>query len=312
MAMDRRKFIRTTALSTGLAVAGGLASASCGLQGKKDASAAAGSSKAKDVKLNISFQENTAPGESLSEKFDFMEKLGVTGFEPWGGGLYDRVTSIQDALKGRNIKISAVCAGFEGWLLADDDAIKQKCIDSSKRIIEAAGALGAAGMILVPAFNSQKSWPHTLETRERLVNELRELAQFAEQHKTSLILEPLNRREAFYLRLVSDAAAICKDVDSKGIACMGDFWHMTWEETSDYGAFLSGGKYLNHVHIASRKRRRMPGEDGEADNYIDGFNALKAMDYQGFISFECGTEEDRNVVVPAAVDLIKKQWEMDC
>ncbi|HCM22338.1 MAG TPA: sugar phosphate isomerase, partial [Porphyromonadaceae bacterium] len=43
-----------------------------------------------------------------------------------------------------------------------------------------------------------------------------------------------------------------------------DFWHMTWEETSDAGAFLSAGRYLEHVHIASRKRRSMPGEDGEA------------------------------------------------
>jgi sugar phosphate isomerase/epimerase len=89
---------------------------------------------------------------------------------------------------------------------------------------------------------------------------------------------------------------------------MGDFWHMTSEETSDGGAFLSGGKYLKHVHVASRKRRRMPGEDGEADNYIDGFKALKTMEYQGFVSFECGTEADRNVVVPAAVDLLKEQW----
>ena len=307
--MNRRNFIRTTALGTGLAVAGGLVANSCKPKGKKDTQGAAVSPSGKDVTLNISFQENTPPGESLNEKFDFMEKLGVTGFEPWGGGLYDRVQSIQDSLKGRNIKISAVCAGFEGWLLADDPEIKQKCIDTSKKIIEAAGALGAAGMVLVPAFNSQKSYPHTPETRERLVNDLKELGEFAVRHNTSVILEPLNRREAFYLRLVSDAAAICRDVDSPGVACMGDFWHMTREETSDHGAFLSGGKYLNHVHVASRKRRRMPGEDGEADNYIDGFKALKTMEYQGFVSFECGTEDDRNVVVPAAVNLLKEQWD---
>ena len=36
------------------------------------------------------------------------------------------------------------------------------------------------------------------------------------------------------------------------------------------GAFISGGEYLQHVHVASRKRRSMPGEDGDADNYING------------------------------------------
>ncbi len=55
----------------------------------------------------------------------------------------------------------------------------------------------------------------------------------------------------------------------------GDFWHMTWEENSDKGAFISAGEHLQHVHVASRKRRSMPGEDGEADNYVDGFNGLR-------------------------------------
>ena len=91
---------------------------------------------------------------------------------------------------------------------------------------------------------------------------------------------------------------------------MGDFWHMTLEETSDYAAFLSAGKYLKHVHVASRGRRSMPGEDGEADNYIDGFRALKEMNYQYYVSFECGTRGERTETVPAAVKLLREQWEM--
>jgi sugar phosphate isomerase/epimerase len=89
---------------------------------------------------------------------------------------------------------------------------------------------------------------------------------------------------------------------------MGDCWHMTSEETSDMGAFISAGKYLQHVHVASRKRRSMPGEDGDADNYIDGFKALKMLNYQHYVSFECGCQGDRNVVLPAAVKLLREQW----
>ena len=90
---------------------------------------------------------------------------------------------------------------------------------------------------------------------------------------------------------------------------MGDFWHMTWEETSDMGAFISAGDYLQHVHVASRKCRSMPGEDGEADNYVDGFKGLKMLGYDKYVSFECGCQGDRNIVVPAAVELLRKQWE---
>jgi sugar phosphate isomerase/epimerase len=80
------------------------------------------------------------------------------------------------------------------------------------------------------------------------------------------------------------------------------------EETNDYAALLSAGEYLQHVHVASRGRRSMPGEDGEKDNYIDGFRALKEMNYPYYVSFECGCQGDRNVVLPAAVELLREQW----
>ena len=41
--------------------------------------------------LKLSFQEGIAPGESLNEKLDFMEKLGVVGFED----VYKRQGEIQ-------------------------------------------------------------------------------------------------------------------------------------------------------------------------------------------------------------------------
>lgn len=299
---NRRDFIKKVVVGSTLASVGGLF--------LLPVTSHAAKKKSKKLALNISFQEGIPVGNSLSEKFDYMEKLGVTGFEPGGGGLAGRVKEIQDALRNRNIKVSAICAGFGGWLLADDPATKKRCIDSSKEILAAAGELGSVGMILVPAFNNQKSFPHTAETRERLVNDLKELGAYAHRHGTSIILEPLNRREAFYLRMVADAASICRDVDSPGVTCMGDFWHMTWEETSDKGAILSGGEYLSHMHIASRKRRIMPGEDGEADNYISGFQGLKELGYKGFVSFECGTVGKREETVPAAVQLMKKQWDM--
>jgi len=91
---------------------------------------------------------------------------------------------------------------------------------------------------------------------------------------------------------------------------MGDFWHMK-EETSDYAAFMAAGKYLQHVHIASRGERKTPGEDGELDNYVEGFRALKELAYPYYVSFECGLKsKDRAATVTAAVELLRRQWEM--
>lgn len=300
--MDRRSFLGSAA--AGIAGAAVL-STPAGLL----TSCATGTSRKSSPELKLSFQEGTAPGESLNEKFDYMEKLGIVGFEPHGKQLLKRAEEFRQALNGRNIKVSAICAGFDGFILAEDPAVKALFDSSMRELIAAAGEIGSTGVIMVPAFNGQKPcMPHTMETRDYLCEQLHELGEYALKHNTTVILEPLNRREAFYLRLVSDAAAICRDADSEGVRCMGDFWHMQ-EETSDYAAFISAGKYLQHVHVASRGQRRMPGEDGQLDNYIDGMRALKELDYQNYISFECGTDADREIVVPAAVELLRRQWE---
>ncbi len=302
MTIDRRKFIQTTLAGTAALAIGGsnsVASASP----KKDKP----SGKAK---LNISFQEGTAPGASLKEKFDFMEAHGVVGFEPHGKPLLARKQEFKDALKGRNIKMSAVCAGFDGFILSTDPAIRKKCRDTMAELIIAAGEFGSTGVIIVPAFNNQVPvMPHTQATRDFLCEQFDEMGTLAQKHGTTVILEPLNRKEAFYLRLVADAASICRDIANPGVTCLGDFWHMTWEETCDMAAFLAAGKHLQHVHMASRKRRSMPGEDGEADNYVKGFKGLKMLGYDKYVSFECGCQGERAVVVPAALELLRKQWE---
>ncbi|MDR2921406.1 MAG: TIM barrel protein [Tannerella sp.] len=312
MALNRRNFLKTSLSGVAATTMGGTALAACSsgttsTDNNKDSKACCANSKAE---LKLSFQEGTAPGKDLNEKFDYFEKLGIVGFEPGGRGLAGRVNEIKEALKGRNIKVSAICAGFEGFMLSTEEAVRNQCRDTMREIITAAGEIGSTGVIIVPAFNSQKPvMSHTQETRDFLCKWFDELGTFAVEHGTTVILEPLNRKEAFYLRQVADAASICRDINNPGVTCLGDFWHMTWEETCDMGAFLSAGKYLQHVHMASRKRRSMPGEDGDADNYISGFKGLKMLGYDKYVSFECGCQGEREVVVPAAVELLRKQWE---
>ena len=298
MNTDRRNFIKTSAIAMGMMGFGTLANSCCG-----------SGNTAKKVPLNLSFQEGIVPGSNLNEKLDYMEKLGIVGLEIGGRNLANRVNDIQQALNGRNIKVSVICAGFQGWLIAEDEAERKKCMETSKEIIAAGAELGALGMILVPGFTGQQPSLPMPQSRELLIEQLKELGEFAVKHNTTVILEPLNRRETWYLRLVADATAMAKDTGSPGIVVMGDFWHMTWEEPCDYGAFITAGKYLKHVHVASRADRKMPGEDGEADNYIDGFRALKEINYPHYVSFECGTRGERTETVPAAVNLLREQWE---
>lgn len=302
MTLDRRRFIKTTLAGSAVLAVGGCNSFASG-EPKAD-------NAIRNAKLNISFQESTAPGANLREKFDFMEEHNVVGFEPHGKPLLERKEEFRDALVGRNIKVSAVCAGFDGFIISTDPEIRKLCRDTMAELIIAAGEFESVGVIIVPAFNNQVPvMPHTQETRDFLCEQFDEMGTLAQKYGTTVILEPLNRRETFYLRQVADAASICRDINNPGVKCLGDLWHMTWEETSDMGAFISAGEYLQHVHIASRERRSVPGEDGAADNYIDGFKGLKMIGYDKYVSFECGIQGEREIVVPAALELMRKQWD---
>ena len=294
--MQRRDFLKMSALA---GIAAGLAPV---------AKAFEIPNPAKQAELKISLQEGVAPGKSLNEKLDFMEANGVVGLEVGGGNLGNRVDELNNALKNRKIKMSAICAGFKGVPMSHDPAVRREAINSIKEIVTAAGAIGSVGVIFVPAFNGQTQLGNKAGREILLKEVLPELGDHAAKCGTHVILEPLNRGECFFLRQVADAAAICRDANNPGVKLMGDFWHMTWEETSDFAAFVAGAKWLEHVHIASRAHRRTPGEDGEKDNYVDGFRGLKAIGYQNYISFECGCDGPREATVANACKLIREQW----
>lgn len=304
MTIRRRTFLGTAA-ATGIAAAVG--------HGDREAVAAAAGppiTPQRPAKLKLSSQERVMAGDSLDEKLDIMQQLGFVGLELSGRGLADRVETVQKALRGRDIKVSAICAGFDGWLISDQPATRQKAVDSMKEILTAAGALGSTGLIIVPAFNRQESLPYR-QARKVLVELLQGLGDHAAQAGTRILLEPLNRRECYFLRLLADAAAIARDVGSPGVAMMGDFWHMTWEETSDLGAFISAGDHLHHVHLASRKTRKIPTMD-PGDNYVLGLKGLHWIGYQDYISLECSGPRDkseRKKVIAACVKLMQDQWE---
>ncbi len=256
--------------------------------------------------LRLCSQLGVIPGESLEEKLDNMKKWEFEAVELYRDAV-DNVEKYQKAIDNSGLKMAAICWGSDnGDLVSEDPAKRPGSFERVKQALEAAGALASVGVVYVPAFNGQTELCNR-EIRSILVDALPKLGEIAVANNTTLILEPLNRREAFFLRQLADAASICRDCESEGVRMMGDFYHMTFEETSDMGAFISGGKYLQHVHLGSRSTNRiLPGQDG--GDFTDGFRGLKMIGYDKFCSFECGCRGDRNVEVPKSMQFLKEQW----
>jgi len=179
VSISRREFL------AGGAVAG------AGLMAGLPAGAATQNREPKAV-LKISSQEGVIPGRDLPEKLAKMDAWGIEGLEVGGGGLPGRVTEIQNALKNSNVRVSAICAGFRGVPISHDEAVRREFVSSAKEILAAAGELGSTGLIVVPAFNGQTELGH-VEGRKVLVDLLPEVGEFAVQHGTRILLEPLNR-----------------------------------------------------------------------------------------------------------------------
>ena len=256
------------------------------------------------AKLRICSREGCIPGKTLKEKVDNLQKWGAAAVELNGGNLAGRKKEITDALKGTTIKVGAICGGYSGVLISPDKTERDKAISTLKETLTAATEWGAAGVIAVPAFNHHKQLVGK-EARAALIESLKPIGEHGAKVGVPVMLEPLNRKEAYFLRQLADAASICRDVGNPGAAMMGDFYHMYFEETSDQGAFMSGGKYLRHVHLGSIKRK-LPGQD--ARSFVDGFRGLKRIGYQGCVSLECGCIGKKEVEIPKSFRFLEKQW----
>ena len=309
--MNRRSFLKCSALGVGGSVLAALPVRAGGADGLPELKA-----PETPAELHCGCQQMLVPGKSFAERYDFLEANGYDRVEINGGNwewLAKNADAMAEAIKGRDLRFSVTCISARGNAGMADPVERRAVIDTTKSILESAARLGALGVITVPARKKiELPFP---ELRERYLKEiLPEILAHAEKLGVCLMMEPLNRNETMFLRLVADGAAIARDADSPAIGVLGDFWHMTTEETSDMGAFISAGKYLKHVHIASRKTRKIPGVDGEADNYIDGFKGLKLIGYRGAVSIEAGFPKDtpdgqKKHLLAQAAALMRTQWD---
>jgi len=313
--MKRREFLTASAVAGVAAV--------CGTQ-RATAQVAAGDGMPKltppekPAVLNLCLQWGMIPGGDINQKLDFLEANGYNAVEtPTGGFLLNDGEKLHAAMNGRKLFVATACGGSNFAYASQEKRDNE--VKNFLPQLEVLGMLKSPGLIICPARGnlSEEGWLSGKELRKDFVeNTGRRMAEHALKHGTSIVLEPLRRNETPFLRQVSDGAVMARDINKQiggaGATVMGDFWHMALEEHNFFGAFVSAGKLLSHVHIASLKGRQIPGVDGDADNYVDGFKGLKLIGYRGAVSLEGGVPKDGNKeqLLANMVKLLRDQWAM--
>ena len=259
--------------------------------------------------MKVSIREGMIPRETLQDKLDWLQAVGLDAVELHAGTMLLAAEEIREAFAASPISVSAI-EGIPRLLSADPaerDAAKQTIRDR----LALAGALGAVGVLVVPQFGRVAALPDLspLATgaqleRDLLLAQLRELASDAKAAGVSLFLEPLNRYEAYVVNRLEQGAAIAAEVGPE-IGVMADFFHMNIEEADIPASIRANAPHVVYVHVADSNRLQ-PGR-GHLD-FRPGFTALKEIGYDGFLGIECRVDGPKETALPESIALLKELW----
>ena len=131
-----------------------------------------------------------------------------------------------------------------------------------------------------------------------VVENLQQLAKYAEARGRQICIEPLNRFETDFLNTCDKGLKLIKAVGSKAVKLHLDTFHMNIEEKNQAAAIRKAGKLLGHFH-ACGSDRGTPGND-----HIDWkpiAAALKAVGYKGDVVIESFTTDVKVIARAAAI-----------
>ena len=236
-----------------------------------------------------------------NESLSLLEKAKKFGFDAYEICIEDPKTINADKIlsesKKQNIDI-IMCGAFGperdiGSSRADyrDIGINyiKYCIDVAKDV--------DAEMVVGPMYSGSgnmklRSEQETQERRSFIVENMKILADYAEERNIKLAIEPLNRFETDFLNTVEQGLELLEEIGKDNIGLLLDTFHMNIEEKSIPDAILRAGRKLFHFHACANDRGT-PGEDHFDWKAIA--KALQSINYKGYAVIESFTPDIKEI-----------------
>jgi sugar phosphate isomerase/epimerase len=307
--MQRREFLAATV---------GTVAATSSFQHVQAQTSPVPSDQRAKAKLRFCCAPGLPPGNNDEEKFKWMKANGFDAVEIGNPGNIESAKNWKKKADDAGLMIASIYfGGAEIPLMSEDSATRQKGLDESKAKMEIAAEIACPVLVYVPVRGNQPEAVRNLPERvlwERTVAVLKDLGPMAAALKTNIILEPLRRGEAWFMRQVSQAARLAQEAGVPGVGLLGDTYHMYTEEANTTAAFIAGGEFVKHVHLGSGNGRVLPtaeNHSAKGHTHTEAFRGLKYIGYTGVVSFECGVGGSGNsaVEVPKCIAYLRKCWE---
>jgi D-psicose/D-tagatose/L-ribulose 3-epimerase len=240
----------------------------------------------------------------LEKLADHVSKLGFDWIEVPLESLddldYERGAEI---IRSHGLGVSTCAAmGPDRDLIHPDAEIRENGMAYLRGAIQATQTLGATNLV-GPLYSAVgRTWQMTEEERARdmdlLVENLRQLAEYAADHGVVLCVEPLNRFETSFINLAGQVVEVVDRVGHPACQIMLDTFHMNIEEKSLGEAIRCAGPRLKHLH-ACENDRGAPGT-GHVP-WEEVAEALRDIHYEGPVVIESFTAKVKSIARAAAI-----------
>ena len=228
------------------------------------------------------------PQENLKEKLEKIKQAGFKFIEFWDWRDKDLELIINSGLKVTNFsgnRVSSLTLDSKEKIIQEvnasiDAAKKLKC----KHIMLLSDVLENDGSVKINSISSGKKFL-------RLYDNLRTLAEIAEERDTKLVIEPLNTlkdHKNYYLDNFQKTLELIQLINSEHLKILYDIYHMQIMEGNILDTLQKYCQFIGYIHIANVPYRCEPWA-GELDfKFI-----LKELSkvYSGFAGFEFFVKE---------------------
>jgi sugar phosphate isomerase/epimerase len=243
--------------------------------------------------MKLTCQEHLAPGETLLDKWRFLEAAGWDGFELLGAGdgaFRARAGELRGA-RDAGVPMRTVCVQGGPFIGDADPEARARAVATMKELLSGIAEAGGTGAITpssygvyttsLPPYARPRS-PE--EDRESLLAVLTELGEHAAREGVLVLLEPLNRYEDYVLNRLDQAVELADAVGLDSVRVMGDLYHMNIEEDDPLEALRTAAPRLAHVHLSDSNRAQ------PFAGHVDWGSVLATLaesGYEGDLGLEC-------------------------
>jgi sugar phosphate isomerase/epimerase len=261
--------------------------------------------------MRLACQEQLLPGATLPEKWATAQRYGFDAIELRGKGdhlLRTRLPELRAALLA-GVPMPVVCVEMDHFIGDFDAERRRDAVANMRTQLSVVAELGGVGAVTpasygmfsrrLPPFEPPRS---AEEDRAVLLDGLAELGEHAAREGVAILLEPLNRYEDHMVNTIGAAAELADTIGLASVLVAADSYHMNIEEADIDVSLRAVAPRLGHVQVSDSNRLE-PGA-GHLD-WPALLASLRAIGYDGHLSFECRLSGDADVVLPRAAAFLR-------